>query len=72
MRPNRKHTKKAQRITIGRVQAWYHDDDITEIDISDLDKIGWIEITSIGEENIYFIGLTTDNVHVACYCKVRA
>ena len=36
-----------------------------EYEISDLPKLGWIEITEIGEENMYFL-----HDGVRCFCKI--
>ena len=36
-----------------------------EYEVKDLDTLGWIKISFVGEENIYF-----KHMNVWCFCKV--
>jgi hypothetical protein len=36
-----------------------------EYKVEDLDRLGWIKISFVGEENIYF-----KHMNVWCFCKV--
>lgn len=47
-------------------EAFAEEKRMIEVELTELTTIGWIQITDIGEENMYFINSAGES----CFCKV--
>ncbi len=67
----RKQFNKRNNVQLGSLKTYYLSGRRLQVDILDLNKIDWIQIESVGDENIYFTATDKNTgLLVDCFCKV--